>query len=305
MPLLCRRQLLRQQLNDYFGAAATNIELNCTENNSVYGNPGKQSTSLVNGLFLADSIAQNMQTEFNSVLWWDLRNGQDGTQNNSASLYGWRNYGDYGITDGSDPSTAVNRYPTFYAAKLLKYFARGGDHTVRAISDYAQLATYATLRTNGFLALMFINKSATNSLNANIAVTGYRVSSNAAVFSYGIPQDLAASTNNIAGSDIAKTNLIVTGTNFTYTFPPYSITVIAIAGASNSVVGLQPIGIQTNGMNLQISGLPDLRYLIQSSTNLIAWPTIATNTLHGIADTWPDPAATNSPRKFYRSVWLP
>ena len=49
---------LRQQLNDYLGAAAPSVELDCTENNSVYSNPGKQSTSLVNGLFLADSVCR-------------------------------------------------------------------------------------------------------------------------------------------------------------------------------------------------------------------------------------------------------
>src|SRR5882757_4700734 len=81
---------LRQQLTDYLGAVATNVELVCTENNSVYSNPGKQTTSLVNGLFMADSIGQLLQTEFNGLFWWDLRNGQDFSNNNSASLYGWR-----------------------------------------------------------------------------------------------------------------------------------------------------------------------------------------------------------------------
>jgi hypothetical protein len=294
---------LRQQLNDYLGAAATNIEIDCTENNSVYTNPGKQSASLVNGLFLADSIANAMQTEFNTVLWWDLRNAQEGGNNNSASLYGWRNYGDYGIADSSDPSSAVNRYPTFYAAKLLKYFARGGDRVVRATSDSPLLSAFAALRTSGFLSLLFINKAATNSVNANISVTGYRVSSNAAVFSYGMPQDNAAGVNNVAGADIAKTNLVVGGTNFTYTFAPYSITVIAIA--SNSVVAVQPLAIQSNGLTLQISGLPDLRYMIQSSSNLIAWPSLVTNTMTGATENWLDTAATNSPLKFYRSAWLP
>ena len=75
---------LRQQLNDYLGGAAANVELDCTENNSVYSNPGKQTTSLVNGLFMADSICAAMQTEFNSVMWWDLRNGQETDNNNSA-----------------------------------------------------------------------------------------------------------------------------------------------------------------------------------------------------------------------------
>ena len=121
---------MRQQLNDYLGAAAPKVELDCTENNSVYSNPGKQTTSLVNGLFMADSICAAMQTEFNSVMWWDLRNGQETTNNNSASLYGWRNYGDYGVVDSADPAGPADAYPTYYVGQLLKYFARGGDQLV-------------------------------------------------------------------------------------------------------------------------------------------------------------------------------
>ena len=68
---------LRQQLTDYLGPAGTNVELLCTENNSDSGAQGKQSTSLVNGLYYADSLGQLMQTEFNSLIWWDLRNGTD------------------------------------------------------------------------------------------------------------------------------------------------------------------------------------------------------------------------------------
>ena len=49
---------LRTQVDAAFGA--NNIEIVVTENNSVYSNPGKQSTSLVNGLFLADSLASVM-----------------------------------------------------------------------------------------------------------------------------------------------------------------------------------------------------------------------------------------------------
>ena len=45
---------LRQQLSDYLGNAGAAVEIVVTENNSVYTNPGKQSTSIVNGLFLLD-----------------------------------------------------------------------------------------------------------------------------------------------------------------------------------------------------------------------------------------------------------
>src|SRR5204862_5110197 len=37
---------LRQILSDYLGTASTHVELLCTENNSVYSGPGKQTTSL-------------------------------------------------------------------------------------------------------------------------------------------------------------------------------------------------------------------------------------------------------------------
>src|SRR5205085_491991 len=102
-----------------------------TENNSVYTQPGKQSTSLVNGLFYADSIGSLLQTEFNAMVWWDLRNGQEAGNNNDASLYGWRPYGDYGIM-----SSANDTYPTYYALKLLSKFAKDGDTVVQANSDF-------------------------------------------------------------------------------------------------------------------------------------------------------------------------
>ena len=79
-------------------------------------------------------------------IWWDTRNAQESGNNNSPSLYGWRQYGDYGITSAANPAGPADRYPTFYVAKLLKHFARGGDQLVRATSNYNDLAAYATKR---------------------------------------------------------------------------------------------------------------------------------------------------------------
>jgi alpha-L-arabinofuranosidase len=222
---------LRQQLNDYLGAAAASVELVCTENNSVYTSPGKQTTSLVNGLFLADSLCQAMKTEFNALIWWDTRNAQETGNNNSASLYGWRPYGDYGITSGANPATPADRYPTFYVAKLLKYFARGGDQFVRATSNFNELSAYATRRVNGTLTLLVINKNPSTAFNANIAVAGFTSESSATVHSYGIPQDEAARTG-VGSADIAQTTMSNAGPSFTGTFPPYSATVITLSSDS-------------------------------------------------------------------------
>ena len=195
--------VLRRQLRTYFGAAHTNVELLCTENNSVSQNTGKQTTSIVNGLYLADSFGQIAQTEFNSFLWWDLRNVQDRNANNRPALYGWRQYGDHGIMAGDD-----TRYPTFYTFKLLKYFARGGDRIVRATSNNKLLSAYAARRANGTLALLVINKSPGATLKAGFSIAGFQPESWAAMYSYGFPQDEAAHTGT-GSPEIAQT--IITG----------------------------------------------------------------------------------------------
>ena len=125
---------LRQQLDDYLGGAGAGVEIAVTENNSVYARPGKQTTSLVNGLFLADSVGNVLQTEVGALLWWDVRNSQEHFNNNSGALYGWRGYGDYGVL--STPSaggsaTAYDPYPAYFVFKLLSHFARHGDRVAR------------------------------------------------------------------------------------------------------------------------------------------------------------------------------
>ena len=224
---------LRQQLNDYLATAAAGVELDCTENNSVYSNPGKQTTSLVNGLFLADSICAAMNTEFNSVVWWDLRNGQETTNNNSSSLYGWRQYGDYGVTDSVDPAGPADTYPTWYVDKLLQHFARGGDRLVTAASDYPYLSVCAAQRTGGGLTLLVVNKSASTALNANINISGTSPSSTGTLYSYGIPQDNAAQTG-VGSADITTSSITGLSTNFSYNFPAYSANVIAFGSGGSA-----------------------------------------------------------------------
>jgi alpha-L-arabinofuranosidase len=224
---------LRQQLNDYLGAAGPGVEMDNTENNSVSSGPGKQTTSLVNGLFLADSICAAMNTEFNAVTWWDLRNGQETGNNNSSSLYGWRQYGDYGVVDSANPPGPADTYPTYYVERLLQHFARSGDHLVSAASDYPFLSVCAAQRKAGGLTLLVVNNSATDALNANISITGASPGSAGTLYSYGIPQDNAAETGT-GSADIATTPVTGLSTNFAFNFPSYSANVIAFGSASSA-----------------------------------------------------------------------
>jgi len=219
---------LRQILSDYLGAASASVELLCTENNSVFSSPGKQSTSLVNGLFLADSIASAMQTEFNAVIWWDLRNGTSANNNNSSALYGWRLYGDYGIVNGYD------RFPTSYVLELLQYFARGGDALSTATSSDSLLAATAVRRTNGTLTILTINKDSTLTRTANFTLKNFAPRGDVVLRSYGIPQDDAARTG-VGSREIAGSTFSIASTNFARSFAPYSVSVLTVYpnGASN------------------------------------------------------------------------
>jgi alpha-L-arabinofuranosidase len=233
---------LRQIVNDYLGSTvATNIELVDTE---FVPEGDKQWISLVGGLFAADAVGKILQTEFNALLWWDLRNGQGSVTNSDNALYGWRtNSSGYFITDegcvnGNVVPPNSNCYPSYYCMKLMQYFARGGDTVVTVTNDCQLLGTYAVRRTNGSLTMLVVNKSSYASLNAAINLSGYVLSSNATVYSYGIPQDDAARTG-IGSQDIAQTNFPVTGTNFNYTFTPYSATVLSFTPVA-PVITTQP-----------------------------------------------------------------
>jgi len=225
---------LRRQLTDYLGEAGAGVEIAVTENNSVYARPGKQTTSLVNGLFLADALGNVLHTEAAAFLWWDLRNGQERGNNNSSSLYGWRDYGDYGIlstpSDGGSAS-AYEPYPTYFVLELLSHFARGGDAVVPATSGHALLAVHAVLRGDGSLAVLAINRSPTEAITASIALTGFAPQPTATVHSYGIPQDEAARTG-VGSPDLAESLLPVPGPVFTADFAPYSATVVTLAPAA-------------------------------------------------------------------------
>ncbi len=217
---------LRQRLTDYVGGATgAAVEIAVTELNSVTFNPGKQTTSLVNRLFFADAIPSLARTEINACQWWDLRNGGAAANNNSATLYGWRLFGDYGILAAGDPAdTPVNTaFPAYYAAKLLTHWGRGGDTVLATASDYAGLSIHAARLASGDLALLIVNKHATTDLNAQIVLNGFIPgSANASVWRYGKPNDLA-------NADLTATTIANAVPTFTHTFPSYSMTAIVLA----------------------------------------------------------------------------
>ncbi len=289
---------LRQQITDYLGPAGTNTELVCTENNSDAGAMGRQSTSIVNALYLADSASQLMKTEFNAYLWWDLRNGADTQGDFDPTLYGWRTNGDYGLLSGSNA-----RYPDFYAEKLLQYFVRPGDTVLGATSDYLLLSAYAARKTNGALALLVINKDPAANFNAQISLSNFAPAPTATVRSFGIQQDEATRINSIVpgAQDIATNSLSVSAV-FTNSFPPYSLTLFTFAPGPAQLSARLP---QPGQFVLQLQGQPGAPYIIQNSPDLFTWTPVSTNWLAGTVLNITNSISSVVAQQFWRAVWQP
>src|SRR5690349_18243082 len=239
---------LRTLINAEYGTSnGANVEIIVTENNSVYSNPGKQSTSLVNGLFLADSLANVMKTETKGFFWWDIRNGASNVNNNAASLYGWRTYGDYGLfssvpsaTFSGAPTTFNEAHPTYYAFKLLSYFARGGDVVVSASSSNPLLSVFAVRRADNSHALLVINKDPANAISGSFALTGVTATS-ANIYSFGKPNDDAAKPDATGCRDITVETATLAAGAFTRSFASYSMSVISLGGPDYPVPTTMPV----------------------------------------------------------------
>ena len=300
---------LRQMISDYLGTNGTNVELAVTE----HGAGGdRQRVSLVGGLFWVDSIGQILKTEFNTLLWWDLRNGQAAIANSDYALYGWRRnwftnttlltntlefYYDEGIVTGSAAPT--NRYPAFYCAKLLKNFARGGDRVLSVTTGSPWMAAYSVRRQSGALALLVLNKSSAATIVGDFTLTGFAPATNATVWSYGIPQDEAARTG-IGTTDITQTNAINIAVRFNRAFAPYSATVLLVPPAPARLLALPSAPLL---QVVQIQSQTGARWVIQSSTNLLTWANLSTNTMPGATLNVTNVAAGE--RRFLRALWLP
>ena len=220
---------LRSLIAQYCGPNAANVQILVTESNSVAYNPGKQSVSLVNGLFLADDYMQWLENGVTNVDWWDLHNSIDAYNNNSGSLYGAANYGDYGLLSSGQASGNVSEpavdtpFAPYYGLQMLTNLGKPGDQMVTASSSQSNLAVHAVKQANGSLALLLLNKDPSNTINASISVAGYTPASSATVYTYG--------QNSSAITSAARSGA---GTSFTQTVAPYSLTTVVLSAGSGA-----------------------------------------------------------------------
>jgi hypothetical protein len=231
-------------LQGVLGAKSSSVKIMATEYNSNWGTEGKQMTSLVNGLFVADSIGSLMNAGYSGGVFWDLRNGWTTDGNNSSTLYGWREGGDEGILgtngDNAPPSTGPYvAYPTYFAEQLASKIMQPGSTGLSATSNYAGLDVYSVEEPNGHLDLMVVNKNPDAQLTEQFNISGFTPSGAAQIWQYGEAQDNAQSQSTTGAASLANssTMLSLSGNNFSYSFPAYSMTVIDLTAALPAWVG--------------------------------------------------------------------
>ena len=184
---------LRTEFADWAGDP--DIPIMITETNSVSSNPGKQTLSIVNALYLEQDYLTWLESGVSNVDWWQVHNGIVTSGDNQASLYGSADYGDYGVlSDASCGTTpagtqvceppADTPFPAYYGLELLSRFIQPGD-TLVAVSSSQSLVQAFAVRTPAGLRVLAVNDDPADSYGVSLSAPGFRTSPGAPVVYYG------------------------------------------------------------------------------------------------------------------------
>lgn len=199
---------LRSEINQACGAHASAVQIMVTESNSVSSNPGKQTVSTVNTLFLADDYMNWLENGVANVDWWTLHNSAT-AGNTSSSLFGTAQYGDYGVlangsctttTSGICEPAANTPFPAYYGLQMLNDLGQPGDTMVSSSSNQSLVAVHAVKQANGNLAVLLINKDPSNSYTVSLGLSGYSADPTATILSYGENSSAITTTTSSSSS---------------------------------------------------------------------------------------------------------
>jgi hypothetical protein len=214
---------LRSEIATYRGTTADDVEILVTETNSVSYNPGKQTTSLVNALFLADSLATWLDSGVTNVDWWAIHNSPF-AGNASASLYGSYDFGDYGlfsaglpVSTGEVEPPAETPFPAYYGLQVLGRFTEHGDTLLATTSSASLVSAHAVRTDDGRVNLLLVNKDPSNAYAVKVSLGGAPFFGLARVFSYGP-----------GSAEVDRSIAPAFDTAFTTAVQPYSVTAVQL-----------------------------------------------------------------------------
>src|SRR5262249_28484322 len=132
------------------------------------------------------------------------------------------------------------------------------------------ISTFAAVRSSdGALTVMVINKQLSTSANVTVNVQHFLPTGSAQVWQL-------TSANTIS----RLADLSFSGTSFTNTLPPQSITLFILAAGTPAAPHLTPgTNVTSSSFSFWLEGQAGQRYAIQASSDLLNWQPMQTNAL--------------------------
>jgi hypothetical protein len=215
---------LHAEINQYCGSHASAVQIMVTETNSVSYNPGKQTVSLVDALFMDDDCMNWYESGAANVDWWGLHNSIMTADNNSSSLYGTADYGDYGVLSSGESSNGISEpppntpFPTYYGLQMLSEVVQPHGQMVVASSNQGLVSVYAVKQSANRIAVLLLNKDPSTTYQVSLSWTGFSPGPDPTVYFYG-ENSSSISVSQDPGMP----------PDYTQTLPPYSLTTLVVS----------------------------------------------------------------------------
>jgi len=192
---------IRSDLNNYYTLSNKNaFQIIVTET----GPSSTVSQGVEAFLFAADDYLTWFENGASNVDYQDLHQG-------------------YLESSSSDWTTP---YGAWYGVSLDSTVARVGDTMAATTSSNALLRAHAVSRTDGKVAVVFINEDPSNNTSVNVSVSNATLTSSGTQYNFGNANFSSGSSS--ANSGISSSSISGVGNTFTVTVPAYSATAIVI-----------------------------------------------------------------------------
>ena len=192
---------IRSDLNNYYTLSNKNaFQIIVTET----GPSSTVSQGVEAFLFAADDYLTWFENGASNVDYQDLHQG-------------------YLESSSSDWTTP---YGAWYGVSLDSTVARVGDTMAATTSSNALLRAHAVTRTDGKVAVVFINEDPSNNTSVSVSVSNATLTSSGTQYNFGNANFSSGSSS--ANSGISSSSISGVGNTFTVTVPAYSATAIVI-----------------------------------------------------------------------------
>lgn len=228
---------LRAQMNA--ARVAKSVPIYLGEFNNDAGNEGKQSVSIVNGLFLGQMLGTLMNAGVPMATWWVAYGSCDESGDYSKRLYGWQHFGSEALfSDGlPNPYEGCANTPKipggtpFPTARVMALYAGEipAGSSVRRMSVPASLGdsvrAYGYAVASGYAFVLFNNTLSLVEVAARVKNSG-KTQFTATLSVYGKAQYDESKRDKWVGPVVKSLGTV--GTSVPLTLRPYSVSVLVL-----------------------------------------------------------------------------